>query len=69
MDEKLWGEKEDVERKEEEVMPGDVVSKEVRFVFTRKTKSARRPYREFTNSIRHVQKSPIEEFWYFRQED
>ncbi len=49
MDEKLWGEKEDVERKEEEAMPGDVVSKEVRFVFTRKTKSARRPYRKFTN--------------------
>ena len=39
MDEKLWGEKEDVERKEE-AMPGDVVGKEVR-LFLRVKRTAR----------------------------
>ena len=39
MDEKLWGEKEDVERKEE-AMPGDVVGKEVR-LFLRVKRKAR----------------------------
>ena len=40
------------------------------FVFTRKTNSARRPFtRIYQLNHRHVQKSPIEEFLYFRQED
>ena len=48
MDEKLWGEKEDVERKEE-AMPGDVVGKEVR-LFLRVKRTARVDLsRVFTN--------------------
>ena len=61
MDEKLWGEKEDVECKEE-AMPGDVVSKEVRFVFT-KRKAADYIYQ--LNQTRA--KSLIEEFWYWKR--